>query len=143
MSVEGAFASHLKADAAVAALVGSRIYRVVAPPKSAVPYIVMQRITADHKRHMAAAVGLAAAGIQLTCWDYVPQGAYETAEAVREATDHFRGTMGNAPNTATVGAAFLESEMEDYSPAQHGEPSASYATRQTWTLWYAESVPTF
>ena len=45
MTVEGAIVSRLKADSAVSAIVGSRVYRLKLPQQPTLPAIRLQRVS--------------------------------------------------------------------------------------------------
>lgn len=143
MSIAGALSSFLKANTDVSLKVGSRVYRAIARQGTPFPYVIIQQISGRHVRHMAAASGLAAPVFQISCVDDDPVGADDLADAVREALDHFIGTMGTPPNTATVQAAFLEGEASMFEPPRDASDVGIHVVRMTFEIWHTETVPVF
>lgn len=141
--IKAAVASHLKADTAVSALVGERVYRADAPPNPSWPYITIKTVGKEVVRHATATSGLARAAMEIACWDDSEDGADTLANTVREAMDHFYGTMGTTPNTETVRGAFLDTQLDDLAAPNDASDLPTYAVRQTWTIWHKESIPTF
>ncbi|KKN27515.1 hypothetical protein LCGC14_0863990 [marine sediment metagenome] len=143
MSIAGALSSHLKANTDVSLAVGSRVYRGVAPQGTPFPYIVIQQISGRHVRHMTAASGLAGPVFQISCVADDPVGADDLSDAVREALDHFEGTIGTPPNTATVQAAFVEGEAYTFDPPRDASDVGIHVVRTTLEVWHTETVPVF
>lgn len=143
MSIAGALSSFLKANTDVNLKVGGRVYRGVAPQTAPVPYLVIQQISGRHVRHMGAVSGLAAPTFQISCVSDDPVAADELFDAVREALDHFAGTMGTPPNTATVRAAFLEGEAYTFDPPRDASDVGIHVVRMTVEVWHTETVPVF
>ena len=143
MSIDAALSSHLKANTDVSLKVGSRVYRGVAPQGKRFPYLVIQRISGRHIRHMTAVSGLAAPTFQISCVDDDPNGVDELTDMVREALDHFIGEMGTPPNTATVRSAFLEGEAFTFDPPRDASDVGIYVMRMTFEVWHTETVPVF
>ena len=131
----------LAADGTVAGIVSTRIYHQAASTNADLPYIVIQRIGSIHDHHMTAATGLTRPSIQIDCWSTSSTLAQALAEAVREALDVYRGTMGT--DSLFVNVASLQGENDDYEIPRSDEEVTSYRVTQDWLIWHAESVPTF
>lgn len=107
--IEQALASHLVDDAQLSALVSGRVYYVAAPQEVARPYVVYQRVTAQRMQALDGPCGVARVRIQVTAWADDPAAARDVANAVRESLDGLTGADG-------IGAARIDSEVEDYNP---------------------------
>lgn len=142
MSIQAALYAELTGDTDIATSVSTRIYPLIAPPEATLPFIVYQRIGADHQRHTEAAAGLVSTMVQITCVATSAKAAHDLAELVREAMDHFRGTLGSGGNTATVRLATLDNEIENFDPPAHAEEDGTYSVITEWTIWHTETVPT-
>jgi hypothetical protein len=129
-------------DSRVALLVDDRVHHLLAPPRTRYPYITFQIISQDRKRHMANICGLVEASVQINVWGRSASSAYDTAEAVRRSLDHLNHrTIGRAPNSETIRAAFLMNSFDDYGPSQHAEEMGIFGMVQEWTIWHEESLP--
>lgn len=143
MSIASALSSFLKANTDISLKVGSRVYRAVAPQPAIEPYLVIQRIGGRRARHMTAVSGLAGSTVQIKCVADDPIVADDLAEAVREALDHFIGTMGTPPNTATVQAAFLELPIDLFEPPRDASDRGTHVAMVAAEIWHTETVPVF
>lgn len=91
---------------------------------------------------MLAVSGLVQTAIQINSWDDDAKGTHDLGEAVRDAMDHFFGTLGSV-QTATVQLASLENERDQYEAPEEGSEVGVHSVQQDWTFWHTESVPTF
>ncbi len=134
---------HLKDDAGITAIVGTKVRPLVASTKDVLPYLTFSQIGGDHVHHMASASGLAGPLFQIDCWETKALLAHTLADAVRESLDgneHF--TMGTV-NTTFVSSAMLQGELDNVVTPTHGDEPSTYRVTQTWKFWHAETVPTF
>jgi hypothetical protein len=142
MSIMAALASHLKNNAGVSAIVGTRVYRDVAPPNAALPNITVTRLATDHQRHQSAAAGLVRATVQVNAWDDNPEDAETLADAIRSAMDQMiRKDLGSAPNNVAVKVVALDDDSGSYLAPSSGGSVGTFSIAQTWSIWHAESVP--
>jgi hypothetical protein len=95
--LEAELRAFLIADAAVAALVGERVYPAPAPQNSLMPFVTFQRISATREYTLAGPAGLAGVLMQIDCWADAPEydGNYavtkEVATAVRLCLEGYSG----------------------------------------------------
>ena len=148
MSMRDAIIDHLSADAAVLAIVtspaGPKIFPQVAPTSVVnPPYITISQVSGFHSRHLIAADGVANPRYQIDSWATTPAGASTLHKAVREAMDHFFGTMGQNQHTETVQGAFLEGEFDGFETPRGGSQVDIYRVISEWSFWHTETVPTF
>lgn len=141
MSFRNALFEQLKDNAGVAAIVSTRIYNSVAPEGSALPFIVLEQIGGDRDHHTGGANGLTRREFQITSYDDKPNDAETLAEAIRDALDGFRGTMGTT-DTENVRGSFLSSSLDKFEPAADSKHAKSvYGVDQSWTFWHTSTVP--
>lgn len=144
MSMRNALVAELEGDAGVSALVGTRIYPVVAARLATLPYIIFQEITPETWHHMTAAAGLKPSRWEMTFVASSASGAAALGEAVREALDGFQGTMGSGGNTASVSMCHrFGGPREDYEDKDDASPVELYTVIQAYNITHTESVPTF
>ena len=143
MSIQSALYEHLKDDSGISAIVGSKVYPLVAAPGDP-PYITFQLITRGHEHDMGAASGLARTRIQINCWQSTATLAETLADTVRDALDGFSGTMGTT-NTAAVKSCRLDSELEAYDPPADADRAEAgvFSIKMDFLIWYTETIPTF
>ncbi len=145
MSMRDAIIDHLSADAAVLAIVtssaGPKIFPQVAPTTANPPYITISKVSSFHSRHLTAADGVANPRYQIDSWATTPAATDILFEAVREAMDHFYGTMGQNQHTETVQGAFLEGEFDGFETPRGANQVDIYRVISEWSFWHTESVP--
>lgn len=126
---EKAIIDILLADAAVTALVGTRVYFATAPQAPVLPYIVMYRISAPRVHSLEGPSGLAAARIQIDMYAKSGASARAVGEAVRVALDCFRDEQSGV----NLQCVLLLDEMDGYSE----DPELRYVTHD-YRVWYNE-----
>lgn len=89
MSAEVAVVGRLFDEAAVAALVGGRVYQLVLPPGGTLPAIRVQLIDDQQTKHLRGPNGLTAARVQVDAFDKEASGAdpYVSVSNVAEAVN--------------------------------------------------------
>ena len=144
MSIQSALYEHLKDDAGILAIVGDKVYPVVAGPDDSLPYITYQLISRQHEHDLGAASGLARTRIQVNCWESTAALAETLADTVRDSLDGFRGTMGTV-NTEAVKATLLDGEIEAYDPPADPDRAEGgvFSVKMDFRIWYGETIPTF
>ena len=106
------FRAHILADAAVAALVVTRVHPDKIPQNSQFPAIRYQRIFTDQVHSHQGATGLAFASMQVDCYAATAAVVNDLAEKVRLALAGFSGTVG-----ATVfRVMLLEDDSSEIEP---------------------------
>ena len=116
MDMEGALLARLMADAAVAALVGTRVYWEDRPQEDALPAITLQVIPSKRVQHMTGFQRLQLTRVQMDVW----AESYESKKAVAEAA------IAAVTPRATVGGVRFDRAIIDRDgdlPARAGETS--------------------
>ncbi len=91
-TVEHAIVDRLKANAAVNALVSTRIAPWEQTQSMPLPHISYLRVSTNREHIMAGSAGFAHAMIQVDCWAATYSAAKDLAEAVRKTLDGYHGT---------------------------------------------------
>lgn len=112
-SLEDGLYTFLAAQAGISALVGTRIYPLVAPEGAVMPCIVYQRIGGSRVVSHSGDSELARPRIQVSAWAETYDEAKSIAEAVVAATSGYSGTWGSV----SIGAVEVEDGPDDYDEA--------------------------
>jgi hypothetical protein len=116
MSIETAMRSALINDAAVTALIGTRIYPMFLAQGYTLPAISYQRIVGDRPREQADKTGRVNARFQIDCWAESYSGAHDLSAKVIDCLDNHRGTLGTgAAALDEVGTIETTTERDDYN----------------------------
>jgi hypothetical protein len=129
--------AYLLDDAAIAAIVGTRIYPIVLPQGQVQTSIVYTRISGFGDNHMLGPSGLSRPRIQIDCWSQSADTAAQLANLVKERVDGFRGSWlwgEDSPAEAiVVQGVFFEGERENYDDA-----AGLYRVSRDYFIWHAE-----
>ena len=141
MSIKDALYDLLIADTAVSDEVSARVHPQFAPASSALPYIVLQQVSADHFEHMTAAAGMVTVRVQIDCYAATNISLELVVEAVREALDGFRGDMGTP--AVAVRRCHLEGDRDGLVPSSGKDEKHTFRRNMDFMISHTETVPTF
>jgi len=113
MEIDEALVAHLTGDAAVSALIGTKVRPLRADPDDTAPYIVYQRIVTTEEHSHSGPTGVQRPRFQFSCVGSSYAQARTLAIAVRASLNGFSGLMGGAGGV-TVGWVNVDNEVEDY-----------------------------
>lgn len=139
MTIATALYTHLRDDAGVSAIVGTRIYPMNAPPAAVLPYVTFQVIALDDLRHMTGVVGVAETLMQLDSWGVSAGVARSLKEAIRTALHGFSGPMGD--EALDVRSSTLRTARDDFERPAGGGTVGLYRVSQDFAIWHSVSVP--
>lgn len=128
--LELAVYDRLRADAAVSALVGTRIHPNVLPAGSTLPAITYFRVSATRVGALGADSGLAQARMQVSCWASTNLGMTALAKAVRDA---LKRLAPGAYSGVTIEAIFQDDGPDIYEP-----DSQTYQRPLDFLVWFQE-----
>lgn len=94
MSLEEGLVAHLKADSAVAALVGTRIYHEKLPQKPTYPALAYARTSTERQMTLSGPSSLTQVRIALDAWTHSSAEMKSLAAAVRSAVSGVTGNLG-------------------------------------------------
>lgn len=148
MGIEAGLVAYLNARAGLTAIVSDRIYPLLVPQaeKGApdnYPAATYQIIDEPNEHSLAGVSQLAHPRVQLTGWGRTYGAALQVRDALVDAMDGFRGTMG----TFTVSPCLKvdEGDMAEDSVAASPTILAArvYGRRLDFEIWFNEPVPTY
>lgn len=102
----------LQSDATVARMAGTRVYPLVAPQTSAVPWIAYQRISDVPHYSMTGYSRLTRTRVQIS----VEAATYNDLRALERAIKKRLGGYRGNVNGLNVMSAFVENVIDDYNP---------------------------
>jgi len=137
MSIKGGMVAHLKADAGVAAIVGTKVYPVPIPQGQSAPYLLYQRYDTDHIRDLSGPSGLRRTSFQLDAYSESPAEAEALSESVRLSLDGWRGTWSGIRVTSVI----LEKITDAFINDPDGGEDVLYRVSIDIIVWHAESIP--
>lgn len=126
---EQALIDLLKADASVAAIVGTRIYFTQAPQTPVLPYAVMFRVDGPRVYGMEGASGLVAARVQIDIYSKTAKQARDVGRTIRQVLSGFRGEQSGV----NLQAVLLLDEGDGYEDS----PELQRVTHD-YRVWYQE-----
>ena len=141
---EDGFYVYLQTKSSITNLVGTRIYPLRMPQRSAssdtvYPCITYQRISSRPVKHMTAAAPLQEARLQVDCWAATYASADALADALRLALDGYRGLWGSD----VIRCCHLENTMALHEEPWGGDEQGVFRMSQDYLIWHVVSVPSF
>lgn len=148
MSLQTAFINHLGSQSTITDLLtnngASDIFWATVPEGTALPVIVVQKISDSAEHYQGGAVSLAEARLQVTCMSDAPDEAAAIADAVRLKTDGMQNTViGRQGDTVTVISVRRENATEGFGAPQAGGETGTPDESMDFLIWYRASVPSF
>lgn len=142
-SLREAVVAHLKADQAVALVVGSRVYPLVIPqsPSAIYPALAVQVIAIERPRQLDGPVSITNATVQIAAASKLFRETVAATEAVRQALDGFRGTLGAGLATIDVVESVLRTERDLSDDAADGTGRPYLRTVVEYLIRYREPRP--
>jgi hypothetical protein len=132
MLIEQALMTYLLAQSGITALVGQRIYFVIAPQETAKPYIVVTKIDAPEVGSHDGPAELASPRFQLSVFAVTYSAAKNISAAIKTALDGYSGTMGGAGGLH-VDIPRREDENDFYE-----ESTGLFQVASDYIVWYQE-----
>jgi len=122
----------LTSDAAVSALVGTRVYPNIVPQNKAMPAITYQQISGLRNYTMDGPVGLVEARFQINCWSTTYVQSRVLARLVRKALDNY--------STTPIEITYLENEGDMPEVESGKDVLRRYGKRLDFTVWFKETI---
>ena len=134
--------AHLTNDAAVSALVSTRVYPGVAPADAALPRITYSQIGGQHPQQAGGVAGRRRVVLQINSWAASQNAAESLAEKVRLALAGLQGTLGSGGTTITIAETTLLNDRHTMPPPRSGDdmPKA-WGVAAEYAFWHNEDVP--
>jgi hypothetical protein len=134
-SPEAVIRSALVGNAAVAALVGGRIYPVVAPASAALPYIVWRRSGVRRSQSLSGPVGTPVVALEVEMYASSYEGVRDLADKCRLVLDGYGGVVDNVE----VSNATLDNEFDGFAVLQGSDLPIEYTVTQSYSILWQEN----
>jgi hypothetical protein len=134
-SPETVLRSALVASANVSALVGSRIYPILAPQTAALPFIVWRRSGISREHTLAGPMGVSTVSVEMQLLAATYEQARELADRCRLVLDGYGATLNNTE----VKHVSLEQESDDFVQLAGGDLPPVYQVTQTYNILWQET----
>lgn len=134
-SPETVLSRALAESPAVALLVGTRIYPVLAPATAALPFVTWRRAGIQREQALTAPVGVPRVTLEYSIYGTTYRQAREVADEMRAILD---GYGGSADNT-TVRQTSLEDESDDFVTLAGADLPPVYQVTQRYDVWWQET----
>lgn len=136
ITIEEGLVYHLKNTAAITALVGQRVYPLRIAQGSAMPCIVVSRVSTQRilTHDTTGASGTAHPRFQFDAWASTYAAAKAITDALRGVLNGYAGAMGDPTGSpVTVQGAYVDAEEPEYS-----EDIGLYRSRSDYIIWHTE-----
>jgi hypothetical protein len=120
---------------AVTALVGNRVFPVVAPAEAVYPFVTWRRVAVQRLQTLSIPVGLPRVTLDFSIYGATYDQARQVADAMRTVLDGYGGTVDNT----VVHRASVENETDDFVTLTGAELPPSYAITMTVETWWTET----
>lgn len=138
MSAYAALMTRFAAVTAVTDAVSTRIWQQRAPDDPTLPYMVVHAIGGTPHHHYGGAAVVAEEVYQLDIYAATTASRDSVKEAVRNALDGYRGTVGSV----VVQTITLEPPIDDIEGLDAGRQSGIYTSRIDARVFYERAEPT-
>jgi hypothetical protein len=125
----------LVASGPVSALVGSRIFPILAPQTAALPFIVWRRSGISREHTLSGPMGVPTVSVEMQLLANTYEQARDLADKVRVVLDGYGGTLNNTE----VKHVSLEQESDDFVQLAGGDLPPVYQVTQTYNILWQET----
>jgi hypothetical protein len=134
-SPEAAVRSRLVATAGVTALIGTRIYPVIAPATAALPFVTWRRVAVERAQSLKGPIGTPTVSLSVDIFAETYESARDIADQCRQSLDGWGGTLENV----TVARVSLENESDGFAQLAGGDLPPVYTVQQIYGILWQES----
>lgn len=133
-SPEAAVRSTLVGNAGVAAIIGSKVYPVLAPASAALPFVTWRRIGVQRQQSLSGPVGMPTVLLSVDVFAETYEGVRDLADAVRVCLDGWGGTV----DTVRVANVSLTNEADGFVTLAGGDLPPVYTVQMTFSILWQE-----
>lgn len=134
-SPEQGLATVLVSDPAVAAVVGTRVYPVIAPAAADLPFITWRRSGVQRSHTLSGPMGMPTVVLSLDLYAVTYEAVRELADRVRLALD---GYGGSPADSLVVSNVSLDNESDGFIQLAGGDLPPVYSVTQTYSIMWQE-----
>lgn len=119
----------------VALLVGTKVYPIMAPSSTAMPFITYRRGGIQRQQTLQNPAGVPRVSFDVQVYALTYEEARGVADAVRQTLDGYAGTIDNT----VIHQASLENEADDFVALAGADMPPAYQITLTYDVWWQES----
>ena len=134
-SPEQAISTVLLSDPAVAAVVGQRIYPVLAPATAELPLMTWRRSGVQRSHTLSGPMGMPTVLLSIELFALTYEAVRDLADRVRRALD---GYGGSPSDSVLVSNVSLDNETDGYVQLAGGDMPPVYSVSQTFSIMWSE-----
>lgn len=135
---ESALVARLKANPAITAIVGTRIYPLAIPQKGQLPALVYAIPSTDRVRNLAGAAGVATARVLIDA----RATTYAVVKQLQELLRQYDGFSGTLAGDVVVMNTRMDDQGDEFEwPAGTGTDVGTHHLTLTFNFKYRESIP--
>lgn len=135
-SPEKAAARAIAADPAVAALLGERIWPVIAPQSASLPFATWRRTGVQRSQTLSGPMGMATVLLAVDVFSATYEEARDIADRVRSVLDGWGGAVSEYVSVRNVS---LDSESDGFVQLAGGDLPPVYQVTQSYSILWQET----
>lgn len=133
-SPEAAIRSALVANAGVSAIIGSKVFPVLAPASADLPFVTWRRISVQRQQGLSGPIGMPSVLLSVDLFAETYEAVRELADAVRLCLDGWGGTTNNV----RVANVSLTNEADGFVTLAGGDLPPVYTVQMTFSILWQE-----
>lgn len=122
-------------DSSVSALVGSRVYPVLAPAEAALPFLTWRRSAVQREHTLAGPLGMPTVLMAVEIYAATYEGVRDLADKCRRVLDGYGATVDNTE----VKNVSLDNEADGFVQLAGGDIPPVYVVTQTYSIRWQET----
>jgi hypothetical protein len=134
-SPEQVVANALVADPAVAAVIGQRVFPVIAPASSAIPFVTWRRASVTRSQTLSGPMGMGTVVLAVDMYAETYEQVRDLADKVRRVLDGYGTAVADYVSVRNVS---LDTESDGFVQLAGGDLPPIYQVSQTYTILWQE-----
>lgn len=135
-SPENALATVLLTNPGVAAIIGQRVYPVIAPAAADIPFLTWRRSAVQRSHTLSGPMGLPSVILAVDLYALTYEGVRDLADKVRLALDGYGGSPSDSIAVANVS---LDNESDGFIQLAGGDMPPVYSVTMTFSILWSEN----
>lgn len=135
-SPEQSVSTVLVSDPAVAAIVGTRVYPVIAPATADLPFATWRRVGVQREHTLNGPMGMPTVLLAIDLYALTYEAVRDLADRVRLALD---GYGGSPSDSVVVNNVSLDNEADGFVQLAGGDMPPVYSVTMTFSIMWSES----
>lgn len=135
-SPEQSVSTVLVSDPAVAAIVGTRVYPVIAPAAADLPFATWRRVGVQREHTLNGPMGMPTVLLAIDLYALTYEAVRDLADRVRLALD---GYGGSPSDSVVVNNVSLDNEADGFVQLAGGDMPPVYSVTMTFSIMWSES----